>query len=532
MTFNRQSRATSMFRASGVGTICHILNVVAGFAYRTAFIALLSERYLGINGLFWDVFRLLALAELGVGSAICYRFYKPIAGGDVVQVGRLMRFFRQVYFLVALVVLVLGLALFPFVRFLVRDASDVPCDVNLNIVYLLFLAQSVSTYLFSYRLSIWNADRKNHVALFASMVSETGRFAVQILVLWLTKSFVGTLASGIAFVLSFNWILSVWTTRRYAPVFAVAEDLPRAQKVGIFKDAGALMLHRIGGTVVNSTDSIILSKFVGLAAVGLYSNYALLVSALTRLLNQFLGVFTSNYGNAYATLPSSDVYHLFRKMQFLNLALSGFAATGLFLLVGPFIRLWLGARFCLGTGVEAVICLLFYLRTSWSTVGENVTASGLFVRDKPRPIVEAMLNVAVSVVLVRSLGLTGVFLGTIVSYALTSFWRGPYLLFRHRFGRTTFDYWRQYAALAALPVAFASGVRSAFAPAPVAWVGWIGWAVAISVAYAVCFAALYGWTADCRAVAVTLRARLAPVLWPVRHEKERFDSDDDNCHCV
>lgn len=516
MTFNRQSRMASMLRASGVGTLCHVVNVVAGFAYRTAFIALLSERYLGINGLFWDVFRLLALAELGVGSAICYRFYKPIAAGDIVQVGRLMRFFRQVYHLVALVVLGLGLALFPFVGHLVRDASDVPGDVNLNVVYLLFLAQSVSTYLFSYRLSIWNADRKNHVALFASMVSETGRFAVQFLVLWLTRSFVWTLASGVAFVLAFNGLLSAWTTRRYRAVFAVGERLPRAEKAGIFKDAGALMLHRVGGTVVSSTDSIVLSKFVGLAAVGLYSNYALLVSALARLLGQFLGVFTSNYGNAYATLAPADVYRLFRKMQFLNLALSGFAATGLFLLVGPFIRLWLGARFCLGTGVEAVLCALFYLQSSWCTVGEHVTASGLFVRDRPRPLIEAALNVAVSVALVGPLGLAGVFVGTIVSYALTTFWRGPYLLFRLRLGRPLGAYWRQYAALALLPVAFSAGAKALLPPEPESWLGWLGCAAAVSAAYAAAFAALYGWTADARAVAATLRTHLRGRLFARR----------------
>lgn len=516
MMFNRQSRMASMLRASGVGTLCHVVNVVAGFAYRTAFIALLSERYLGINGLFWDVFRLLALAELGVGSAICYRFYKPIAENDIVQVGRLMRFFRQVYHLVALVVLALGLALFPFVGHLVRDASDVPGDVNLKVVYILFLAQSVSTYLFSYRLSIWNADRKNHVALFASMVSETGRFAVQFLVLWLTRSFVWTLASGVAFVLAFNGLLSAWTTRRYRAVFAVGERLPRAEKAGIFKDAGALMLHRVGGTVVSSTDSIVLSKFVGLAAVGLYSNYALLVSALTRLLWQFLGVFTSNYGNAYATQSPSDVYRLFRKMQFLNLALSGFAATGLFLLVGPFIRLWLGERFCLGTGVEAVLCVLFYLQTSWNTVGEHVMASGLFVRDKPRPLVEAALNVVVSIALVGPFGVAGVFLGTIVSYALTAFWRGPYLLFRHRLGHSVWGYWRQYAALTILPVAFASAVKSLLAPVPGNWFAWLGWAAAISVAYAACFVALYGWTADARAVAATLRTHLRGRLFARR----------------
>ena len=276
------------------------------------------------------------------------------------------------------------------------------------------------------------------------------------------------------------------------------------------------MLHRVGGTVVSSTDSLVLSKFVGLAAVGLYSNYALLVSSLSSLLWQFLGVFTSNYGNAYATLAPSDVYRLFRKMQFLNLALSGFAATGLFLLVGPFVRLWLGERFCLGTSVEAALCILFYLQTSWNTVGEHVMASGLFVRDKPRPLIEAALNVVVSIALVGPFGVAGVFLGTIVAYVLTAFWRGPYLLFRHRLGYSVWVYWRQYAALAILPVAFASVAKSRLAPLPGDWIAWFGWAAAISAAYAACFVALYGWTDDARAVASTLRAHLRGRLFARR----------------
>lgn len=203
-------------------------------------------------------------------------------------------------------------------------------------------------------------------------------------------------------------------------------------------------------------------------------------------------------------------------MQFLNLALSGFAATGLFLLVGPFIRLWLGARFCLGTGVEAVLCALFYLQSSWCTVGEHVTASGLFVRDRPRPLIEAALNVAVSVALVGPLGLAGVFVGTIVSYALTTFWRGPYLLFRLRLGRPLGAYWRQYAALALLPVAFSAGAKALLPPEPESWLGWLGCAAAVSAAYAAAFAALYGWTADARAVAATLRTHLRGRLFARR----------------
>ena len=149
-------------------------------------------------------------------------------------------------------------------------------------------------------------------------------------------------------------------------------------------------------------------------------------------------------------------------------------------------------------------------------MGEHVTASGLFVRDRPRPLVEAALNVAVSVALVGPLGLAGVFVGTIVSYALTTFWRGPYLLFRLRLGWPLGAYWRQYAALALLPVAFSAGAKALLAPEPESWLGWLGWVAAISVAYAACFVAFYGWTDDARAVAATLRTHLRGRLFARR----------------
>ena len=508
MTFNQQSRASSMLKTSSVGIVCHALNVLVAFAYRTAFITILSERYLGINGLFSDVLGLISLAELGIGVSICYRFYKPIADNDVDHVARLMRFYKHVYRCIAGVVAVLGLSLVPFLDGFVRDASEVPADVNLHVVYLLFLAQSVAGYFFVYRLTIWSADRKNHVSLFTTTASDTGRYGVQILVLWLTRNYIVTLAAGIAFAVTANYLLSVWTTRRYPEVFARCGSLPRKEKIGIFKDSGAMMLHRVGGAVVSSTDSIVLSKFVGLAAVGLYSNYALLTAALSRLVNQVIGGFTSNYGNAYATLDDAGLYDFFRKMQFLNLAISGFAAACLFLLVGPFIHLWLDERMRLDVLTEAIFALLFFMQTSWITVGAHIMASGLFVRDKPRPVIESILNIVISIALVRRHGIAGVFLGTIASYALTTFWRGPYLLFTLKFHRSTWRYWAQYVRLAALPLAFVFAVRRFVGYAPPSWPAWFGYACALAAAYAAAFAALYGWTDDGRAFAGTVAEKL------------------------
>ncbi len=516
MAFNKQSRALSMLKTSGVGTICHSLNVIVGFVYRTAFIAILSERYLGINGLFWDLFGILSLAELGLGATIAYRFYKPIAENDTAHVARLMRFYKHVYLMIAGVVLTIGLALYPFLPCLIRDTSEIPADVNLNLVYFLFLAQSVSSYLFVYRLTIWDADRKSHVTIFTNMLTDTGRFAIQLLVLYLTHNFVWTIASGLALVITMNALLSAWTTRHYPAVFANAGALPREEKRGIFKDAGAMMLHRIGGTVVNSTDSLILSKFVGLAAVGLYSNYALLSSALYRIVNQLIGGFTSNYGNAYATLDDKGLYALHRKMTFLNLAISGFAATCLFLLIGPFIRLWLGARMCLTPLTEAVLATLFFIQTSAITNGTNIMASGLFVRDKPRPIIEAILNIVISIALVGPYGIAGVFLGTIASNVLTIFWRVPYLLFTEKFHRSTWLFWAQYLRLAALPMAFAVVVRCYVHYAPQSWGGWFVYATTLALTYILVFTALYGWTRDGREFIAAVSEKVISKIRKVR----------------
>jgi O-antigen/teichoic acid export membrane protein len=504
-SFNSQSRFESMLKTSLAGLVCHFGNSVAGFIYRTVFISVLSAQYLGINGLFWNILAMLALADLGIGQAIAYRFYKPIADGDFVQVGRLMRFFRQVFLLVAGVIFLLGMSLMPFLRDLVRDASEVPADVNLPFVYFLYVLQSVSSYLFAYRLSIWSADRKDYVSQFTSFVTETGRFLVQIAVLRLTRDFTWTLASGIVFVIAANIGFSAWTTRRYREVFRVAEELPRSEKSGIFKDAGALMLHRVGGAVIGSTDSIVLAKCVGLVATGLYSNYMLLMKALEQIVQRLIGGFTSNYGNVYATTGPEGVRAFHARMQFLDLALSGFAVSQFYLFVAPFIRIWIGEKMLLGDAFAIALSVQLYIYLARLTNISHISASGLFVRDKPRPLIEAALNLGISIVLARRIGVTGVVLGTIASSLLTVWWREPYLLCRHRFNGGLAAYWLQYAVLGAFPLLFCALARPHVVGRVFTLTGWMLAAAASSALYLSLFAGCFGWTRDFRSFTVRRR---------------------------
>ena len=500
VVFNQCSRTANVVKASSIGTICHFLSYGMGFVYRTVFIAILSAAYLGINGLFWNLLAFLSLAELGIGEVIVYRFYRPIAENDVKKVGELMGFFKQVYRLIAGVVLAVGLLLYPFLNFFIKDPSSVPADVNLDLVYLLYLAQSIVSYTFVYRLSIWTADQKRYVSAFMTSVAETAKFVVQILVLWLTRDFTLTLVSGVVTPLVLNIVFSVWTTRVYRPVFEVESRLPVQEKVRIFKDAGALMCHKIGAAVVANTDSIVLAKFVGLVSVGIYSNYCLLTKALDMLLRQAVGGFTASFGNAAVRLSKDDYHTAFRRMQFVNLGVVGGATACFVLLVDGFIHLWLGKDMVFARLTTIILSVQFYIIASRLTVESNISATGLFVKDRPRPLIEAVLNLVISILLVRKLGIVGVFIGTILSAGLTVVWRAPYILYRYAFEKSVWSYWWQYSLLTTFSISFVCAgfwIQQKLAPCQ-NWAGWTVSAFCFAVAYGVLFLVFFCWMDECR----------------------------------
>ena len=86
----------------GASVAIRVSTLLLSFASRTVFIYVLGAEYLGLNGLFTNILSFLALSELGLGSAIAFLLYKPIAENDFYFILRLrvqnstrfLRFFR------------------------------------------------------------------------------------------------------------------------------------------------------------------------------------------------------------------------------------------------------------------------------------------------------------------------------------------------------------------------------------------------------------------------------------------------------
>lgn len=440
MVFNEKSRRTNIMTALVVSAACNILNILANFAYRTVFIRLLSIEYLGINGLFTNILSVLSLTDMGIAGAILYRMYKPIKENDIEKVGQLMNFFKWVYHVIILVIFVIGLSIVPFLPHLIKDTSEVPADINLTVIYILFLSETISTYLFAYKQTLLSADQKQYVVSFLQFLANLSRIVLQIIVLMVRKDFALSLGIGIFASILVNFIISLWIDHKYKPVFKVKSKISKEEKQSIFKDTRATMYHKVGGIVLSSTDSIILSKFISLAATGMYANYSLISRALYVLLAQVFDSFTASFGNLHVSESKEVEYLTFKRLFSLNLWIVGLVSMDLFLVFNDFIEVWAGKKFCFNDLTVLIICLQFYIESIRFAQSSFTNATGLFVKDRFRPLIESCFNLGISIFCVLRIGLPGVFLGTIISHLMTVSWREPYILYRYEFKKSMLEY--------------------------------------------------------------------------------------------
>lgn len=431
--FNSASRVGNIAKSSILGIVSQVVNLLMNFIFRTLFIYYLSKEYLGLNGLFTNILNFLSLAELGIGGVIVYRMYQPIAQNNVDEVAKLMRFYKIVYRIIALSLTVIGLALMPALPYLIKDASEIPSDVNLYVIYAIYLSETVSSYFFVYKTSIFSADQKQYFISIMNISAILLKFSIRILILVLTKNYTIVMLSGVVLNIVNNIIFSLIAQKRYYPIFKNASKLDKATINGIKKDVLGMLCHKIGSVVVFSTDNILIAAFIGISAGGLYSNYSMVISAASMLISQLFIGLTSSVGN-YRALESKDSYYnAYRNIVFASLAIASCAAIALFTLINPFIEVWIGADYLLGVPVVIALSVSFFISQARVSNNSFFSASGLFRYEKWRPLAEIAINLIASITLVHFFGLIGIFLGTIISSVSIVFWRECTFLHKKEF---------------------------------------------------------------------------------------------------
>ena len=436
----------------------HLINVILSFVVRTIFIYTLSVEYLGVNGLFSNVLTVLSFAELGIGTAMIYKLYEPVARDDYDMIRQLMNLYRRLYTAVALVIAAAGLLLVPFLPHLIADYDRYSGMENLTVIYLLFLFDAVSSYFFSYKRSIIYAYQKMYITTAIDTVVTVSQFLVQIVVLLAWKAFIPFLLIQVAASVTKNAVCAGVADRRYAYLKEDKSSLPdRSVRDDIKKNIGAMSLHKLGDIIVNNTDNLIMSAFVGLTQVGVYSNYIMIQSTVNTALNGFYGAFTASIGDLYVDEMSDErrgrLYEVYRTMLFLTFWIYGFCSAAFLVLYNPFIGAWAGENYLFPMSIVLSIVAVFYLNGMRKVTLTFRDAMGLFWYDRYKPIAEIIINLTASLILVQKLGVVGIFLGTIISVMTTCFWIEPLVTFKFGFRMGVGTYYRHYFLYTAIACA-------------------------------------------------------------------------------
>lgn len=421
-------------------TVAYVLGMIFGMVSQPIFIQSLGTEYLGISGLFSNVFSMISLVELGIGSSIVYHLYRPIAENKIGQIKSLMQFYKRCYRLVAALVLVISLLVLPFLSYIVGD-STIPHETTV-VIYLLFMGEIVCSYLLSYKRSILYATQNNYIIEIIHIVYVISLNLVEILILLLTKNYILYLVIKIVFRIVENVSITVYVNKNYSRFCGKGKPLSRHIVKDIMKKVRGLLYHKIGVFVVAGTDNMIIASFLGVSTVGLYSNYYFIINSLNTAINQVFRSLISGVGNLLVTERREYAFATYRKLSFLNLWFAIMATTGIYVVMERFIGLWVGEEYILPHIVLVVLSIYEFVYLMKITPSIFKEAFGIFYEDRFIPLLESIVNIGMSIFLLHFFGLAGVFMGTICCYLITHFYTYPILVFGKVFKRKYSDYFK------------------------------------------------------------------------------------------
>lgn len=433
---NRTQNAT---RNIVFGVILKLYQILLPFAMRTAMIYLMGVEYLGLNSLFTSVLQVLNLAELGVGSAMVYSMYKPIAENDKPMVCALLKLYKKYYFFIGLIIACAGVLLTPLIPKLI--SGTIPGQLNIYILYLLNLAATVMTYwLFAYKNSLLQANQRSDIASKITILTTSLQYALQLVVLWLFHDYYLYIIVMLFTQAMANIVTAMAASRLY-PDLEPKGSLPDKTIKTINQRIKDLFTAKLGATIVNSADTIVISAFLGLTVLAMYQNYYFIMSSVMGVLTVVFSSCLAGVGNSMVMESARKNYNDFRVLTFLinwivTVCMCCFATV-----YQPFIELWVGEKYIFSEAVVAFFCIYFYLVTMQQVNGMYKDAAGVWHQDRFRPLIAAMVNLLLNLALVRIWGIYAILLSTIISYVFISM---PWMIsnvFKYVFHRS----WKKFA---------------------------------------------------------------------------------------
>lgn len=405
------------------GTAFKIYQIVMPFLIRTVMIHMLGMEYVGLNSLFTSILQVLNLMELGVGSAMVFSMYKPIAKNDSDTICALMGLYRKYYRIIGALILVGGLAVTPVLPILIK--SDLPESINLYVLYFLNLAATVISYwLFAYKNCILTAHQRNDVSSKTNMLTASVEYLLEIVVLLVFRNYYLYLIIKLASQAMTNVVTAIAANKLF-PQYNPRGAISKEKRADINKRIRDLFTAKVGGVIINSMDSIVVSAFLGLSALAVFNNYYYILTSLIGIVGVFFTSCMAGVGNSIVTETKEKNYSDLLKFTLMVAWFVGICAACLMGLYQPFMELWVGREYLLDIGTVICFCIYFFVYEIASLLILYKDAAGIWHEDRFRPLITAVANLVLNLILVQVWGMFGILLATVLSFTIIGI---PWLL--------------------------------------------------------------------------------------------------------
>ena len=424
-------------------SLIFIIRSILLFVVRIVFVKTLGKTLLGVDSLFTNLLLIFSIADSGISTAINFSLYKPLADKDYEKVSSLMTFYKKMYRILGTVILLLGIILVPFLRFIIRENIN-----NLYLYYFIYLATTVLSYFISYKDSLLTADQNLYKSSIIVGSTYILMYIFRIAFLFIIPNFLIYTLIQLIFMFIQRLLVNRYITKTYTHIsFSSQTEISKKEQKKIFKNIKAMFLNKFGNFMINGTDNIIISALpkLGLGVVAVYTNYYSIISTVSNIISRGLSGVTSSFGDLSVNESKKVQEDVFNIIAFISFCIYGLFVVGFIFLLSPFIKICFGLSYELSTELTIIICLNFYILGMLTNLDVIKEATGNYVQDRYANLIQAAINVILSIVLGKMLGLLGVVLATLISYILVPLWNKPYITYKYVFEKKAYSYFLQQA---------------------------------------------------------------------------------------
>lgn len=445
----RIERTKNTIRSVIFGFGYRIINIILPFVSRTTILYILGEKYLGLSSLFTSILSFLSLAEMGMGAAVIFSMYEPIAQNDKQTLCCLLNYYKRFYRLIGVLILVLGLLLVPFLPKLIT--GSVPADINLQLLYMLYLLNTVLSYLlFAYKQSVIQAYQRNDIISKIGIIVTPISYLFMIVAMVITRNYYAYVIWLPVFTIITNIMVMLYVNKHY-PDIKPNGDISAELKKAINKKVKALIGTKLNTVIINAADNIVMAAFLGLTTIAVYGNYYYIMSSIVAFLGIIYSSMTAGIGNSLVVESLEKNYNDFLKFSFINAWLVGWCAICLACLYQPFMMIWVGETLIFPTAIMMQMCLYFYIYQIRKIPVIYKDAAGIWWEDRFRPYVSMFINLVLNIILVQHIGVSGVIISTIVSLMISIPWEN-YTIFKYVFLRSSKEYYLKMLSYAIVTI--------------------------------------------------------------------------------